>query len=181
MAHLAIRRELSGDVIRVRRGLEVLGVTRITLRRKPLELPRGRTGVARITIHGGVSAYKREPILVVLNGPDRHVPALHGVALLAVSPHLAAVNIGMAVRALGADVAENELHVTLSALNLLVHPPQRVTRLVVVELRNAADRFPTRKSVAILAGNCDVSVRVFRVTLRRRPSRPLCENSTRGE
>jgi hypothetical protein len=78
-------------------------------------------------------------------------PSADGVALLAIRAQLTLVNIGVAVLAALTDVRENHLHVTLDASDAAVHTAQRIARLVVIELRNCADRLPAICRVAVLA------------------------------
>lgn len=102
-------------------------------------------------IDGGVRADQRKAIVVLADGLDLHVPAQHRVALLAISPELAAMKVGVAIRTLRADVAEYGFGVAINAFHLRVHSSQRVARLVVIEFRHCADGLPARQRVAILA------------------------------
>ncbi len=52
---------------------------------------------------------------------QRNAPSLYGVALLAISAHLAAMDVGVAVGTLLADVAEDHVRVALRASELFVH------------------------------------------------------------
>jgi len=88
-------------------------------------------------------------ILVVLNGLQRNLPSLYRVAIGAVGAELAAMNIGMAVSALGTYIFEDQARVTLAAANLLVHPAQRISGEIMIKLWIRPDRLPTRVGVAI--------------------------------
>jgi hypothetical protein len=88
------------------------------------------------------------------------------VAGLASRAHLTLVNVGVAVGAFGADIAENHLGVTGCASYAFVHSSQRIPGLVVVELRYSANRLPSVNSVAVLASNVQIAMRTVR-TLRR--------------
>ena len=63
---------------------------------------------------------------------------------------------------------------TLHTLHFLVHAAQRVAGLVVVKLRNTADRLPTQRGMAVLAGNIESTVRIACTWFLRRTLRPLC-------
>lgn len=88
------------------------------------------------------------------------MPALDGVTLGAVGAHLAAMNVGVAVGAIFADVGENRLDVALRAWDFFVHAAQRVFRLVVIKLGNDADGAPSSGRVTVLARNADRTVRI---------------------
>jgi hypothetical protein len=65
----------------------------------------------------------------------------------------------VAIRAVLAHIGEDRFEVTLGAVNFFVHAAQRVSRAVVVEFRDGANRGPTRAGVAIFAGNREGTVR----------------------
>ena len=99
---------------------------------------------------------------MVLHILNRHLPSANRVALFAIRTQLAFVNVCVAVLAALTDVRENHLHVTRGTCHGSVHPAQRITRLVVVELGNGTDWLPAICIVAVLAGNSEVSVRTMR-------------------
>ena len=125
-------------------ALEIVHVTGVALGGEPLEPSRGCTFVAGLAIHRRMSADEREAILVVANRCDGNFPAFDGVAGFAVRAKLAAMDIRMAVRALLANIRENQFDVALRALHFLVHAAKWVTRFVVVKFGNTADGFPTQ-------------------------------------
>ena len=96
---------------------------------------------------------------MILNLLDRNVPALHRVALCAVRPHSAIVNVRVAVLAIFPDIRENRLNVALRASHFFVHPAQGVTGLVVVKFGVRTNRFPGGSRMAILAGDGEGSMR----------------------
>jgi len=120
-----------------------------------------------------VGAYQREAVEMILNGLYRDVPAVHGVALLAVGAKLPPVNVGVAVRAFGTHVREHQLGVALNALNFFMHPAQRIAGFVVVKFRDAADGFPTGGGMAIFARDVQRAVRVGQNRRFRRTRRTL--------
>jgi hypothetical protein len=71
-------------------------------------------------------------IVVLLDLLDRYLPAAHAMALLAIRSELPLVYVGVAVLAPLSDIREDGLHVTLDARYGLMHPPQRVSSLIVV-------------------------------------------------
>lgn len=115
--------------------------------------------MAVFALHRGVSAEKREAILVILNLLNGIVPTKNRVALRAVRAHFALVNIGMTILTILANIGEYRFYVALRALHFLMHTAQWVVRFVVIEFRNGADGAPTRGSVAVLARNGERSVR----------------------
>lgn len=94
---------------------------------------------------------QRKPILVIPDSVQRDLPAPNGVALLAVGAHLAAMQVGVAVRALLADIGEDEAGMARRAVQLLMHAAQRIAGLIVVELGDRADWLPTRVGMAVFA------------------------------
>src|SRR2546421_5219386 len=107
-----------------------------------------------LALHRGVSAEKREAILVILDLLNGIIPTKNGVALRAVRAHFALVNIGVAILTILAHIREYRFYVALRALHFLMHAAQWVVRLVVIEFRNGADRAPTRGGVAFVVGEC---------------------------
>ena len=71
---------------------------------------------------------------MILDGLDGNIPSPHVVALFAIRPHLAPVDIGVARGAGSADVAEHQFGVALGAAYILVHAAQWVTGGVVIKL-----------------------------------------------
>ena len=65
-------------------------------------------------------ADQRETVIVILDLRQRNLPALHAVALFATRAELPFMNVGVAVRTLGAYVGEYRLGVTLSTGHALV-------------------------------------------------------------
>lgn len=100
-----------------------------------------------------MAPYEREAILVLLDSLDRNAPATDRVALFAICAHLPAVNVCMAIGALGSRVTEYKTGVALAARYVFVKTAQWILRFVVIELRNIADRFPGSERVTVLAGH----------------------------
>jgi hypothetical protein len=107
--------------------------------------------VARTAIEASVRSYQREAVLVVVDCLYCNLPALHGVTLFAVGAHLAAVNIGVTVGASRADIAEDEIAMTLLTGYVGVHSTERIFSSVVIEVRQTANRPPGSIGVAVLA------------------------------
>lgn len=166
-------REAGGDVIRVRRCLEIRSVAGITGCGHGMELAVGRSFVARIAVHCRMCSSQREAVVVLLDLLHRDLPAPHRVALLAVGPQLAPVDVSVAILAALTNVGEHGLDVTLNAGYRLVHPAQRITCLIVIEFRDSANRPPSVRCVAVLTRNVQIAVRTMRASgsLRLRASR----------
>lgn len=84
------------------------------------------------------------------------------MALLAVGSQLPFVNVRVAILAALADTGEHRLHMALRAGDGLVHPAERILRLVVIEFRNSADGCPRAWRVTVLTWNGQISVRTMR-------------------
>jgi hypothetical protein len=123
-----------------------------------LKLAVGAALVAGIAVDGCVGTGQRETIVMLLHIFNRDAPSADGVALLAIRAQLTLVNIGVAVLAALTDVGENHLYVTLDASDASVHAAQRISRLIVVELRNCPDRLPAIRGVAVLARDGQIAV-----------------------
>src|SRR5882762_6921905 len=181
MARLAlIRREIRrGESVRgSRRVLPILHVARIAICRKSQELSDSGALVTLVALHDSVRAKQRESVEVLLDRLIRDIPTGDGVALGAIGPHLTPMNVGVAVRAIFPDISEDRLDVALRAGNFFVHAAKGISRGVVVELRNGANRNPTGAGVAVLARNCQRAVRApCRLLLRiRRADEGQCKN-----
>lgn len=167
VAILAGDREICGNVIRRVAVQKFRLMAGITLRRHRLESALGSAFVAGIAVDSRVSSGQWETIIVILDLLHGNGPSTHRVALLAVGAQLAAVNVSVAVLALGAHVREHRLHVTLGAGHGLVHSAQWIPRLVVIKLRYGADRPPGCRCMTVLASNVQIAVRA--VCARRLP------------
>jgi hypothetical protein len=136
---------------RVRSLLPIFQVAGIAACRKSVENSRGRLLVAFLAVNRGMGAEKREAILVILHLLVYGFPTLHRVALSAIRAHLTAVNIRVTIDAVLPDVGEDRIQVTERAFHTLVHSPQRIFRLVVIEFRARLDRAPRCSGMTILA------------------------------
>ena len=103
---------------------------------------------------------------------QRDLPALYRVAAFTVRAKLAAVDVGMAVGAMGAHILEDQTGMALGAGDLLMHAAQWVACVVVIELGIRPDGLPTGVTVALLAGNGDGAVRVGYLGLRSSDTGP---------
>ncbi len=114
-----------------------------------------------------MGADQRETVRVIPHGLDRNLPSAHCVALGTVGAHLTAVNIGMAIRAILADIRKDRPEVALRAVDFFVLAANGISRRIMVEFRNGANRGPACICVTVLAGNGQGAMRT--------PSRlPLC-------
>lgn len=83
----------------------------------------------------------------------RDIPSANGVALCAIRTELPPVNIRVTICAILPHIRKNRLYVALRALHFLVHTPQGIVCMVVIEFRTCADRTPSRCCVAVFARN----------------------------
>ena len=81
------------------------------------------------------------------------------MALGAVLAELGAVNVGVTIGAVLANVGENRFCVTSRAGYFFVHASKRVARGVVVEFGNGANGSPARIRVTIFTRNSEWTVR----------------------
>jgi hypothetical protein len=72
------------------------------------------------------------------------------------------VDVGMAILTALANIGEYEPDVTSGTRNGRVHAAQGIFRLVVIEFRNSADRFPRIRGVAVLASQVQIAVWTMR-------------------
>ena len=143
----------------IRRLPPIRQVARLAGRRKPQVISDRGVCVALLTLYDGVRAEQRKPIEVLLDRLDRNLPAKNCVALGAVGTELRAVNVSVAIGAVLANASENRLGVASRAGYFFVHAAKRVSRGVMVELRNGADGGPAGGRVAIFARNVQWTVR----------------------
>ena len=115
VAGLAGSREVEHLVIRFGCLLEVGHVAREAFRRQPDKLTDGLTLMAVGTFQQRVCSQQWEAVVMLLQLIGANVPTLDGMTLGAVRAKLAAVNIGVAVCAIVADVFEYQIGMTLHA------------------------------------------------------------------
>jgi hypothetical protein len=111
MALGAGQRETHGAMVEGSCLFVILQVTGRAVCTQPREPGCGSAFVTGFAICRGVRAQQGEPILVRSNCLHPDAPALYGVTSLALRSKLPAVNVGVAVRALRANVCEHELGV----------------------------------------------------------------------
>ena len=87
----------------------------VALGRHRLKLAAGGAFVARVAVHRRMGSSQRETVVVLLDLLDGYLPAADGVALFAIRPELAAVNIGVTVLTALSSVREHWLHMALNA------------------------------------------------------------------
>jgi len=150
---------LVGRVVRIRGLLVGVGMAGVALGGEPRELPGRGSFVASLAIYHGVRAQQGKTVLVILHRLDGNVPSFDGVTLLALGAELAAMDVSVAVRALGADVGEHQFGVALHTSHVLVQAAQGIARLIVIEFRDGADRLPGCRRMAVLAGKVQIPMR----------------------
>lgn len=117
--------------------------------------------MAFLALHHGVRAKQREPVEVLGNRLNGNLPARDRVALRAIRSELSAVEVGVAIGAVLADVRENRFDVAARAGHLLMHAAQRIFRRVVTKFGDRSDGRPAGRRVAVLARNVQRSVRAL--------------------
>ena len=163
VAGFALRREAPLNVVRLANAREVPLMAGDAFGAETRERAGRRARMALRALGRRMGAGQRETIQVVLDFLDGVGPTLHAVAVLATCAELVAVGVGVAVRALHANVGKNQRPVAVRTLHASMQPSKRVAGLrVVVKLRDSANRPPTGRGVAILAGEVERSVGVDR-------------------
>jgi hypothetical protein len=159
MTGLALHRELRGNVVRILRLLVIAQVTAHAFRAQADEHARGGSAMAGIAGYGRVGAKQRESVQVVFHRIRGDPPASDGMAVLARGSELAAMDVGVTIRALLTYLAEYFTDVTPAACHILVQASQGVLSLgVMVELWFGAYRLPAHAGVAALACHVDRSM-----------------------
>ena len=171
VALFALDGKTSSHVIWRGRLLKSVLMAGVTLDRQSLELSDCFALVAVCAIQPGVATDQRKAVIVLLHSLQDEVPSLHRVTVLAVCPHLAAVNIRVAVGAVRSHIGEHHFGVALRATDALVKAAQWILGLVVIKLGNGADRLPSDRRMTVLAGNGQVAVRAAGNSLVRLPQR----------
>jgi hypothetical protein len=138
---------------RVRRLLPIRQVAGRAGRRKPQIISDCGVLMTFLAFHYGVRAEERESVEVLLNRLDRRPPSENRMALSAVRAKLSAMNVGVTIGAILANVREHRLGVASRAGHFFVHAAKRVPRGVVIEFGNGANGSPASVGVAIFAGN----------------------------
>jgi hypothetical protein len=123
--------------------------------------------VALLAGHGSVHPEKRKAVLVILDLLRRNPPAKNAVALCTVRAHLPAVDVRVAILAVFPGVRKHRFDMALRALHFFVHSAKRIFRLVVIELRDWANRAPSSGRVAILTRYGQSAMRAARAFLLR--------------
>ncbi len=159
VACLAGSRETRSRVIGIAGLLELRRMAAQTVGGESLELAHSCVFMAAVALQQGMRSHQRKAVEMLLDVLHRDPPPFHVVAVFAVRSKLAAVNIGMAVRAFRAGIAENQVGVTLAAGDCFVHAAQGKLRLIVIKFRNITDRLPSGEGVAVLAGEIQIAVR----------------------
>ncbi len=104
-------------------------------------------------------AKQRKPVRMVFRGSQRNAPATDGMALLAIAPHLPAMEIRVTVGALFSDTGKHQLCVALTAIKAHVHSAKRIPGLSMVEIREGTNRFAACSGVTVPARDAQRSVR----------------------
>ena len=115
--------------------------------------------MALVALQDRMRAEQRKSVEVLLNRLDRDLPSEDGMALGAVLAELSAMNVGVTIGAVLANVGKNRFYVASRAGYFFVHAAKRVTRGVVAEFGNGANGDPAGIGVAIFTGNVEWTMR----------------------
>lgn len=159
VALFTLRGESGGGVVGRVRLLESSLMAGIALNRQALKLANRFAFVAIGAVQPGVPANQRKAIFVLAHALQNNIPALYGMTLLAIGTHLATMNVGVAVSAVGTGIGEHRLGVALVAGDARMHSAQRISGRIVIELRYSPYRLPANRSMAVLAGDAQIAVR----------------------
>jgi hypothetical protein len=152
VAVLAGERQLGRDMVEGRGGLVILEVAGDAFRAQPGIDSGRRSTMALVANRHCVRADQGKSVIMVANCRNRHVPPADRVAVLAIGSELAAVQVGVTLRALGRRLGEDHVGVTTGAIHGMVQAQQRVARLpVMIEFRLFADRLPGGGGMALIA------------------------------
>lgn len=162
VARLAGGRETGGGMVGIGGLLELGRMATDAIRGESLELAHRRILVAAVALQQGMRSHQRKAVEVLLHGLHADPPAFYGVAIFATSAELAPVDIRVAVRALRARVPEHQVGMALPAGYPFMHPAQGKLGVVVIKLRDIADRLPGCEAVTVLARQIQITVRVAR-------------------
>ena len=157
--------QLGCHMVQGGRGLIIPKVAVDALRADPREDPRRGALMATFAGNRRMRAEKRKPVIVVLDGRDRHVPAPHSVTILATRSELPPVQVRVTVRTASRGLREHQVHMASLASYVLVETKQRITGLRgVIELGLPADRLPGGSRMTVLARDPQFAVRVSDAT-----------------
>jgi hypothetical protein len=170
-----------GRVWRIGGALPIFKVARIALGGQTQEYSSGSLLVTVVALSRGVPTEKREAILVIFDLLRGDIPTLNGVTLRAIRTHFAAMNVGVTIGTILANIRENGLDVAGNTLHVFVHATERVIGFIVIEFRYRPDGTPTGRGMTVLTGDVERTVRIagslfLRVT-RRTEMGGVCRDS----
>lgn len=171
-------KEGSAGVLGVGGAIEIFLVAADALGGHEVEIGESTILMTIFAGRSGMSAGEREAIHVHVDLSNGDFPAAHGMTVFASAGHFAAVDVGVAVGALAADVGEDHLGVTVHAVDVFVQAAQRKLGLVVVELGNRSDGLPPVHGVTVLTGDIQIAVGAARLL---RSLRRLCPRNGRRQ
>ena len=165
MTVIACQRESRARVNRRLCGLKISRMAGSAGRAHAYKLPDRFPLVAALAIKGAMGPHQRESVLVPIDGLQRHIPAAHRVTPVAFCTELTAMNICMAIGALGSHLCEDQVLMALAAVDSRVHAPYREGSLVVIEIRVRPNTIPADFGMAISTGHCQIPMRILRPAL----------------
>jgi hypothetical protein len=106
----------------------------VASRRQTRELPCRGLLVTLIAFHQRVCSHQRKAILMIANRVQRDIPSSDRMAALAIGSKLPPMDIRVAIGTAGTDVFEDQAGVALRTAHLLMHAPQWISGLIVIEI-----------------------------------------------
>jgi hypothetical protein len=153
VALFASERQLGRPVIQDLVVQVVVQVTGGTFGAQAHVPPRRGLLVAGTAVYRGVRPKEGKAILMLSYRLHRYTPAANRVAGIALAAELPFVNVGVAVGALRADVAEDQFGVTTTAADRHMESAEWKAGFHMVKVGDRPDRFPAGRSVTVLAGD----------------------------
>ncbi len=136
----ALRRKSCRFVIHSLRTIIVADVTGSAVRAESAEHSNGGAFVAAFAFYSRMGANQGKAVGVTIDILGDLPPSASTMALLAVAPKLAAMNVRVAIGALGSDICKNKLPMALPAIHPLVHSHEGKSRCTMIEIWKWADR-----------------------------------------
>jgi hypothetical protein len=113
-------------------------------------------------------ADQRKAVVMVANGGNLDIPTLDTMAVLAIRPELAAVQVGVTLGAARRRFRKYQAHMATGAGYILMEAQQCELGLrVVVELGLPANGLPCRGRMAVLAGKIERAMRIGNTSTNR--------------
>ena len=144
----------------------IADVTEGTIRIESPEQTDRSALVTALALQGSMSSDKREPVLMAIYILHDFTPSANTMALLAVASELTAMDIRVAISALGSDSRKNQRGMTLSAVQICMHSFHRKSRAAMIKVRKRAGRLIACRGMTIPACYFYRAMRIVCAVLR---------------